>query len=105
MHKIGRWQNDKRKALNYQINAELYSAYLYLSMAAYFDSINLPGSANWMRCQSREEVIHAMKIFEHINERGSRVILNAIDAPPTEWSSPLHAFESAFAQNCPVKFC
>lgn len=58
-----------QEALNEQINAELYSAYLYLSMAAYFESVNLPGFANWMRIQTQEEVAHAMKIYDFVNER------------------------------------
>src|SRR5512136_2174478 len=82
--------------INKQINAELWSAYLYLSMSAYFESINLGGFANWMRVQGQEEVEHAMKFYHHIIERRGRVILSAIDAVPTSWKSPLHAFEEAF---------
>jgi len=81
---------------NKQINAETYSSYLYLSMAAYFSSINLPGFANWMRCQAQEELIHAMKFFDFVNERGGEVTLTAIDGPPTKWGSPLHVFEEAY---------
>lgn len=89
--------NEKiQEAFNRQINAEIYSSYLYLSMAAYFDSISLPGFANWMRCQSQEELLHAMKFFGFVNERGGRVNLSAIEGPPTEWSSPLKAFEDAY---------
>jgi len=84
------------KALNNQINAEIYSAYLYLSMAAYFHSINLPGFANWMRVQTQEELMHTMKFYDHINERGGRVYLSTIEGPPTEWKSPLEAFEAAY---------
>lgn len=83
-------------AINKQINAELWSAYLYLSMSAYFESINLGGFANWMRVQASEEVEHAMKFYKHINERRGRVTLSAIAAIPTSWKSPLHAFEEAF---------
>lgn len=83
-------------ALNEQIIAELYSAYLYLSMVAYFESINLPGFANWMRVQTQEEVMHAMKIYDYVNERGGRVILKSISQPQTEWESPLAAFEAAY---------
>ena len=82
------------KALNKQLNAELYSAYLYLSMAAYFESKNLKGFANWMRVQAQEELMHAMKFFDYINERGGRVYLEAIEKPPTEWKSPLDVFEA-----------
>ena len=85
-----------QKSLNNQVNAEFYAAYLYLSMSAYFEAINLPGFANWMRCQSQEEVVHAMRIFTHINERSGNVILKAIEEPPAEWPSPLIAFEGAF---------
>ncbi len=84
------------KALNAQINAELYSAYIYLSMAAYFESKDLPGMANWMTAQAQEEVAHAMKIYQHIVERGGRVTLAAIEGPPTEWASPAAVFEAAY---------
>ena len=80
-------------ALNKQINAEMYSAYMYLSMSAYFQSINHGGFAGWMRVQAQEELIHAMKIYDHVFERGGGVTLTAIEAPPTEWDSPLAAFE------------
>ncbi len=83
-------------AFNEQINAELYSAYLYLSMVAYFESINLPGFANWMRIQTQEEVMHAMKIYDYVNERDGRVILKSIGEPQSEWESPLAAFEAAY---------
>ena len=84
-------------ALNEQVNAELYSAYMYLSMATYFESANLSGFANWMNIQTQEEVSHTMKIYKFIEERMGRVILKAIDGPPTEWDSPLAAFEAVFA--------
>ena len=84
------------EAINKQINAELYSAYLYLSMAAYFESSNLPGAANWMRLQSQEELAHAMKFFDHIHERGGQVQLMAIDAPPIEFEAPLAVFKMAY---------
>ncbi len=83
-------------ALNGQINAELYSAYLYLSMEAYFESENLPGFAKWMRAQTQEEVTHAMKIYDFVNERGDRVTLKSIEQPPTKWKSPLDAFEAVY---------
>ena len=85
------------EALNAQVNAELYSAYLYLSMESYFQSLNLNGFANWMRVQTQEEVSHAMKIYDFINERGGRALLKGIDAPPTEWNSPLAVFKAAYA--------
>ena len=90
------------KALNKQLNAELYSAYLYLSMAAYFESKNLKGFANWMRVQAQEELTHAMKIFDYINERGGRVYLEAIEKPPTEWKSPLDVFEATYEHEVKV---
>jgi len=90
---IGRKMQD---ALNEQVNAELYSAYLYLSMVAYFESVNLPGFATWMRVQTQEEVVHAMKIYDYVNERGGRVTLKSIAEPPGEWESPLAAFEAAY---------
>jgi ferritin len=83
-----------RDALNEQVNAELYSAYLYLAMDAYFQSENLPGFANWMRVQTQEEASHARKIYDYVNERGGRVTLKQIAAPPAEWDSPLAAFEA-----------
>ena len=85
------------KALNTQVNAELYSAYLYLSMESHFKSLNMNGFANWMRIQTQEEMMHAMKIYEFINERGGRVTLKAIDGPPTKWDSPLAVFEAVYA--------
>ncbi|MCK5556801.1 MAG: ferritin, partial [Candidatus Hydrogenedentes bacterium] len=85
-----------RDALDEQLNWELYSAYLYVSMSAYFDSVNLPGFANWMRVQAQEELVHAMKFYDFINERGGRVTLQPVEGPPTEWSSPLDAFENAY---------
>lgn len=82
------------KALNEQLNAEMYSAYLYLSMSAYFSDIGLDGFANWMRVQAKEEQFHAMKFYDYINERGGRVLLSAIKAPKTEWDSPLACIEA-----------
>jgi len=82
-----------QKALNGQVNAELYSSYLYLSMNAYFKSVNLDGFASWMNAQAREELMHAMKIYDFINQRGGRALLAAIEAPPDQWDSPLAVFE------------
>ena len=84
------------KALNEQLNAELYSAYLYLAMAAWFESQNLPGFAAWMKVQHREETAHGMKFFKFVTERRGRVVLTAIAEPAKEWKSPLAAFEAAF---------
>ena len=83
-------------ALNAQVNAELYSAYLYLSMESYFKAQNLNGFANWMRIQTQEEVMHATKIYDFINERGGRVLLKAIEGPQTEWDSALAVFKAAY---------
>ncbi len=83
-----------QKALNGQVNAELYSAYLYLSMAAHFESTNFSGMANWMRIQVQEEQFHAMKLFNYILERGGKVTLGPIEAPPNDWDSPLAVFEA-----------
>jgi ferritin len=82
-------------AINEQINHELFSAYVYLSMSAYFECSNLPGMAAWMRAQAQEEVAHGMKLFDFINDRGGRVILKPIDGPPTEFKGPLDVFEQS----------
>jgi ferritin len=83
-------------ALNGQINAETYSAYLYLSMAAYFESVNLPGFAHWMKVQTQEEMVHALKFYNFIQDRGGKVALAAIAAPKTEWKSAADAFGDAY---------
>jgi len=85
-------------ALNKQINAELYSAYLYLAMSAYFESVNLSGCAHWMRAQAGEEQKHAMKFYKFIVERREGVEFGAIEAPKSEWRSALDVFMAAFAQ-------
>jgi len=82
------------KALNEQVGKEIFSAYLYLSMATYFDAIDLPGFAKWMKVQAREELGHAMKIYEYLYERGARVELPAIEKPKSTWKSPLEALEA-----------
>ncbi|WP_031481638.1 ferritin [Maridesulfovibrio frigidus] len=82
------------KALNEHLNAEMYSAYLYLSMSAYFSDTGLSGFANWMRVQAKEEQFHAMKFYDYINERGGKVLLTAIEAPQQDWASPLEAVEA-----------
>jgi ferritin len=83
------------EALNGQINAELYSAYVYLSMSAYFESEDLKGMASWMKAQAQEEAAHAMKIYNFVHERGGRVKLLPIEGPATDWDSPLAVFEAA----------
>jgi ferritin len=86
---IGKAMQD---AMNDQINKELFSSYLYLSMAAYFENKNLMGFAHWMHVQEGEEREHAMKFYDFILERGGQVVLKAIDAPATTWNSNLELF-------------
>lgn len=80
-------------AINAQINAELWSAYLYLSMSSYCQEAGFPGMANWFAVQFKEEQDHAMIFFNYLQSRGGRVLLSPIEAVPTEWASPLAAFE------------
>lgn len=89
-------------ALNLQMNREFFNARLYLSMAAYFESLNLPGAAQWMAAQAQEETGHAMRLYNYLRERGARILLAALEAPPTEWHSPLAAFEAAYEHECKV---
>ena len=81
------------KAFNDQINAEFYSEYLYLSMYAYFDRMNLQGFKNWMDVQRQEERAHAMGLFQYLQDRGGKVTLDKIEQPKTDWESPLDVFE------------
>lgn len=81
-------------AINEQINAELYSAYLYLSMAQYFEAEGLAGFANWFKIQFQEEQAHATIFMNYVNQRGGRVMLKAIDAVPTTWDSPMEVFRA-----------
>jgi len=85
-----------QEALNAQINAELFSSYLYSSMAAYFYAENFPGFANWMRVQEQEERVHATKFYDYIVARNGRVNLRPIKGPQVEWESALAAFEDAY---------
>ena len=96
---IGKAMQD---AINEQINKELYSSYLYLSMAAYFADKNLPGFASWMRKQEGEEREHAMKLYEFLIERGGRVALKAIAAPEVDWKSALELFKQVAAHEAAV---
>lgn len=82
------------EAINKQINAELWSAYLYLSMAMQFENAGQSGVANWFKVQFKEEQAHAEIFMNYINQRGGRVTLRAIDAVPTEWATPLDAFRA-----------
>ena len=84
-----------REGFNKQIQHELYSAYLYLSMAAWVHSKGMDGMAQWLRVQTMEEMTHAMKFFDHIIERDGEVELLEIEKPPTAWASPLEAFKAA----------
>lgn len=84
------------KELNEHVNAEMYSAHLYLSMSAYFKSIDLTGFAQWMRVQFDEEMDHAMRFFEFVDQMDGRVKLTQIAAPPVEWKSPLDVFENTY---------
>ena len=83
------------KTMNDQIEKELYSSYLYLSMASYLHSLGFDGMGAWMRAQAMEESIHGMKFFDHLIERGGDVELQSIEQPPSEWKSPLEAFKGA----------
>ncbi len=85
------------EALNRQINAEVYSGYLYLSMAAEFAELGMPGGQNWMTVQYQEELLHTQKIFDYVIERGGRVTLASIEGPQTEWPAGLKMFEDAYA--------
>ena len=89
--------DNMQAALNKQLNAELHSGYLYLSMNAYFKTLNLDGFANWMYYQAQEELTHGMKFYDFINQRGGQVTLDLIEAPPASWESPLAAFEATLA--------
>ena len=91
-----------QKAINEQINKELYSSYLYLSMAAYFESRNLPGFATWMYVQADEERGHGMKLFEHLVDRGGRVTLAPIAGPQAEWKTSLEVFKQTQSHEAAV---
>ncbi|MBP2680792.1 MAG: Ferritin-like protein [Candidatus Krumholzibacteriota bacterium] len=81
-------------AMNKQINHELYSSYLYLSMSTYFMGLNLEGFAHWMRVQAKEELAHGIKFYDHILERGGTPKLDAIKAPEAAWKSPLEVCQA-----------
>ena len=82
-----------QEAINEQINAEIWSAYMYLSMSAYFSSEGLNGFANWMKVQWQEELSHAMKFFDYMVERGTKPVLKPIEGVPDKWNGPLHVME------------
>ena len=83
-------------ALNHQMNRELYSGYLYFSMASYFESKNLKGLAHWMMVQAQEEYVHGMKFYKYIIERGGKAKMAAIEAPASKWASPVKVFEQVY---------
>lgn len=86
-----------QKAINNQVQAEMYSANLYLSMSGYCMSQNLKGFSNWLRVQYQEETEHALKLLDYLLERGGEVELQAIEAPPTEFGKPVEVFEKVLA--------
>jgi ferritin len=98
--------NDRiQTAFNNQINEELFSSYVYLAMAAHFERMNLDGFTNWMKQQAQEELGHAMRLFDHINRRGGRVVLRAIGEPPSEYGSPMEVFEKALSHEQHITGC
>jgi len=98
--------NDRIQAgFNDQINEELFSSYVYLGMTAHFEAMNLEGFATWMRLQAQEELVHAMRLFDHINRRGGRVVLESIGKPPSEFGTPLQVFEKALAHEQHITGC
>ena len=80
-------------ALNEQMNAEMYSSYLYLSMSGYFAGRSMNGLANWMKLQADEEWVHGMKFFTFLLDRGGKPVLKRIDEPPAEFGTPAECFE------------
>ena len=92
-------------AYNEQINKEFYSAYMYLSMSAWFADLGLPGFANWMRVQAKEEVTHATKMYDYVLSRGGAVILKAIDTPPASWDNPLAVLQAGLEHERFVTKC
>lgn len=95
-------KNTVAKAINKQINAELYSSYLYLAMAAHFEKRNWRGFAQWMKVQSREEYTHAMKLYAYLLERGGEVRLTDIKTPESSWKTPLNIFEAVYEHELKV---
>ncbi|HSR69583.1 MAG TPA: ferritin [Acidobacteriota bacterium] len=90
------------KELNKQVNAELESFYVYLSMASYMESVDLLGFAHWMREQADEEMSHAMKIYDYIHERDGRVVLGEIAAPPSQWDGVGAVYKAAYEQEVSI---
>ena len=92
-------------ALNKQVNEEFYSAYIYGAMANHLEYTHLPGFAQWMRAQAEEELGHARKMINYINDRGAKVIFEQIAAPKAEWESPLAAIDDALAHERHIREC
>lgn len=92
-------------ALNTQLNEEMYSSYLYMSMAAYFEDVNLAGFGTWMMAQSQEEMQHVLRFYKYINDRDGRVVLKAINEPQAKWKSPLDAFKAALEHERYITSC
>jgi len=86
---------DLYEALNDQVQAEFHSAYLYMAMAGYFEDANFDGFATWMKAQAKEEMEHGLKIYNYLFERGTKPVLKTLEAPPSQWQSPLDAFQAA----------
>lgn len=84
-------------ALNRQMNRELYSSYLYLSMSAYCESVSMRGSAHWLRLQAEEEKVHGMKFYDYLIEAGGRATMLPIEAPPSEWKSVGDVFDTVLS--------
>ena len=91
-----------QEAINAQIHHEFHSAYLYLAMSAYMESVNFKGFAHWMRVQAQEEIAHAMKLFDYVNDRNGRVTLRALEQPPAGFKSVLATFEQALEHEVKV---
>ena len=98
--------NDRIQAgFNNQINEELFSSYVYLGMAAHFEAMNLEGFAAWMKLQAQEELGHAMRLFDHLNRRGGKIVLKAVGEPPADFGTPLQVFENALAHEQHITGC
>lgn len=102
MYEMAKISKKLSEAINDQINYELYSGYIYLSMASWFEARNLDGMAHWMKIQAKEEYEHAMRFWNHIIERGGRVILTTIEGPKTEWTTPLEVWDVAYQHELKV---
>ena len=90
------------KALNDQVNLELSSAYVYLAMSAFFLDKGLAGFAGWMKSQAAEEIGHAMRLFDYLDQRDGRIVLQAVPTPPEKWKSNLDAFKDSLAHEMKV---